>query len=100
MLTGWGDATSRDATGVDRGDVVTLTGASRAKPLRTDTDYPPSELGTKGPQNRRDINAHLRPNELLRSHSPISGRHSPEQSSRGEECQTSTRDQVEQPDGR
>eukprot|EP00966_Prymnesium_polylepis_P142995 3300827-Prymnesium_polylepis.1 len=41
------------------------------------------------------------PNAVLRSQSTISGGHSREQSSRGEvECQTSTRDQGEQPDGR
>eukprot|EP00966_Prymnesium_polylepis_P098492 2280577-Prymnesium_polylepis.1 len=37
--------------------------------------------------NRRDTNAHMRANGVLRSHSTISGRHSREQSSRGEECQ-------------
>jgi hypothetical protein len=50
--------------------------------------------------NGADSNAYLRPNAVWRSHSTISGRQSREQSSRGEECQMSTRDQGEQPDGR
>eukprot|EP00966_Prymnesium_polylepis_P077655 1799449-Prymnesium_polylepis.1 len=60
----------------------------------------PNWRGIISMTNRRDTNAHMRANGDLRSHSTISGRHSPEQPSRGEECQTSTRDQAEQPDGR
>ena len=60
----------------------------------------PNCRGIVSMTNRRDNSAHTLANGVLRSHSTISGRHSQEQSSRGEECQTSTRDQAEQPDGR
>eukprot|EP00966_Prymnesium_polylepis_P220961 5111077-Prymnesium_polylepis.1 len=73
--------------------------------MRTGAHIPvgnaPNCRGIVSTANRRITNAHLRPNGTLRSHNSISGRHSREQSSRGvEECQTSTRDQGEQPDGR
>ena len=50
--------------------------------------------------NRRGINAQVRRNVLSVSPRTTTRSVSTEQSSRGEECQTSTRDQGEQPDGR
>ena len=50
--------------------------------------------------NRRGISAQVRPNALSVSPRTTTRSVSTEQSSRGEECQTSTRDQGEQPDGR
>ena len=50
--------------------------------------------------NRHGTSAQVRPNALLVSPRTTTRSVSTEQSSRGEECQTSTRDQGEQPDGR
>ena len=50
--------------------------------------------------NRRGTSAQVRPNALSVSPRITTRSVSTEQSSRGEECQTSTRDQGEQPDGR
>ena len=50
--------------------------------------------------NGRGKSAQVRPNALLVSPRTTTRSVSTEQSSRGEECQTSTRDQAEQPDGR
>jgi hypothetical protein len=50
--------------------------------------------------NRRGTSAQVRPNALLVSPRTTTRSVSTEQSSRGEECQTSTHDQGEQPDGR
>ena len=50
--------------------------------------------------NRRGNSAQVRPNALSVSPRTTTRSVSTEQSSRGEECQTSTRDQGEQPDGR
>ena len=50
--------------------------------------------------NRRGTSAQVRPNALSVSPRTTTRSVSTEQSSRGEECQTSTRDQGEQPDGR
>ena len=50
--------------------------------------------------NRRGNSAQVRPNVLSVSPRTTTRSVSTEQSSRGEECQMSTRDQGEQPDGR
>eukprot|EP00966_Prymnesium_polylepis_P037099 861137-Prymnesium_polylepis.1 len=46
----------------------------------------PNFRGIVSMTHRRDTNAHLRPNGVLRSPSSISGKHSQKQSSHGEEC--------------